>query len=66
MVGFCIAWVAALAWPLPGQVLYAPAVHGVHVLPFVGVALVFFLSGLTLKTDELKAAFTKDAAGGKH
>lgn len=65
LLGFCISSVAALAWPLPGQVLYAPAVRGVHVIPFLAVAIVFFISGLTLKTDELRTAFTKRAAVGK-
>ncbi|WIA30320.1 hypothetical protein OEZ86_000408 [Tetradesmus obliquus] len=64
LVGFCASSVVALAWPLPGRVLYAPAVAGVHVLPFVAVALVFFISGLTLKTDELRTAFTRRAAAG--
>lgn len=41
-----------------------PQVHGVHVVVFINICIVFFISGLTLRTDELKDAFTRRTAAG--
>eukprot|EP00898_Chlorokybus_atmophyticus_P007212 jgi/Chlat1/7492/Chrsp61S07014 len=56
---FFVAFVIALSWPLPGERLTRPKVAGVHVITFINICVVFFISGLTLRTDELKDAFTR-------
>jgi hypothetical protein len=38
---------------------------GVHVVTFINICMVFFISGLTLRTDELKQAFRRTAATGE-
>ncbi|KAK9817989.1 hypothetical protein WJX72_005394 [[Myrmecia] bisecta] len=56
---FLVANTIALAWPLPGKKVLEPTVAGVHVVTFINICTVFFISGLTLRTDELKQAFTQ-------
>eukprot|EP00879_Flechtneria_rotunda_P008696 GHRR01009109.1.p2 GENE.GHRR01009109.1~~GHRR01009109.1.p2 ORF type:complete len:214 (+),score=39.85 GHRR01009109.1:147-788(+) len=63
-LAFAVAFIISMAWPLPGQVFLKPAVMGVHVITFINICIVFFISGLTLRTDELKAAFSRTAAVG--
>jgi hypothetical protein len=63
-LAFLVAFIFAMAWPVPGQAVLAPAVMGVHIVTFVNICTVFFISGLTLRTDELKAAFSRTAATG--
>eukprot|EP00879_Flechtneria_rotunda_P027179 GHRR01029057.1.p4 GENE.GHRR01029057.1~~GHRR01029057.1.p4 ORF type:complete len:105 (+),score=29.74 GHRR01029057.1:147-461(+) len=64
-LAFAVAFIISMAWPLPGQVFLKPAVMGVHVITFINICIVFFISGLTLRTDELKAAFSRTAAVGQ-
>ncbi|KAF8055941.1 MST4 [Scenedesmus sp. PABB004] len=63
-LAFLVAFVVAMAWPLPGRVVLSPSVMGVHVVTFINICIVFFISGLTLNTNELRAAFTRTAALG--
>jgi sodium/bile acid cotransporter 7 len=64
-LAFLVAFILAMAWPLPGQAVLSPAVMGVHVVTFVNTCMVFFISGLMLRTDELKQAFRRTAATGE-
>lgn len=64
-LAFLVAFVFAMAWPLPGQKVLEPAVMGVHVVTFINICTVFFISGLTLRTDELMVAFRRTAAVGE-
>lgn len=64
-LAFLVAFILAMAWPLPGQAVLAPAVMGVHIVTFVNICTVFFISGLTLRTQELRQAFSRTAATGE-
>ncbi|KAI8476773.1 MAG: putative sodium bile acid cotransporter [Monoraphidium minutum] len=59
---FLVAITAALAAPAPGRAVMAPQVAGVRVVAFMNVCLVFFVSGLQLRTAELRAVLR--ARGG--
>ncbi|KAK9901268.1 hypothetical protein WJX75_003294 [Coccomyxa subellipsoidea] len=61
---FFVALIIALAWPLPGQKVLIPVVKDVHVVTFVNICTVFLISGLTLRTDELKQALTRQTLLG--
>lgn len=61
---FAIATVIALATPAVGHALAIPQVAGVRVVSFVLMFLIFFCSGLALKTREVKAAFGRRALAG--
>ncbi|KAI8463222.1 MAG: SBF-like CPA transporter family-domain-containing protein [Monoraphidium minutum] len=64
VVAFVVAFTVALAAPLPGQRALEPVVAGVHVVTFINICIVFFISGLTLRTDELRTALTRRNALG--
>lgn len=38
-VAFFVAFVIAMAWPVPGQVVLAPAFKGVHIVTFVNICV---------------------------
>lgn len=61
---FGIATIIALAAPVVGRALAKPQLAGVRVVSFVLMFLIFFCSGLALKTRELKAAFGRRALAG--
>ena len=63
-IQFMVAFVLAMAWPWLGAQVLAPQVAGVHVVTFLNIVAVFFISGLTLRTDELKDAFDRRGALG--
>jgi sodium/bile acid cotransporter 7 len=64
-LAFLVAFIMAMAWPVPGQYVLHPSVMGVHIVTFVNICTVFFISGLTLRTNELKQAFRRTAATGE-
>ncbi|KIZ06026.1 hypothetical protein MNEG_1933 [Monoraphidium neglectum] len=64
VVAFVVAFTIAMAWPLPGAKVLEPQVVGVHIITFINICIVFFISGLTLRTDELKTALTRRNALG--
>ncbi|GBF89758.1 BASS family transporter [Raphidocelis subcapitata] len=53
-VSFLIALTIALAWPVPGAAVMKPEIKGVRVVAFVNSFIVFLISGLQLRTAELK------------
>eukprot|EP00899_Mesostigma_viride_P014659 jgi/Mesvir1/23194/Mv22658-RA.1 len=61
---FLVAFIIAMCWPLPGRKVLEPTVRDVHIVTFVNICIVFFISGLTLRTDELKAALTRKTIAG--
>ncbi|EFN59401.1 hypothetical protein CHLNCDRAFT_49947 [Chlorella variabilis] len=57
-LSFLVAIIWALAWPAPGKaVINVTIMDGeIHVIQEINIILVFFISGLVLKTDDLAAA----------
>lgn len=63
-LGFVVALVWALLWPLPGEVISKPKLEGYRILSTINVLIVFLISGLTLKTDDIKKAIGKQGRWG--
>jgi hypothetical protein len=42
-----------------------PKVKGVYVVTFVNICIIFFISGMALRTDEVKAALTRKTLPGE-
>ncbi|KAL4859479.1 putative sodium/metabolite cotransporter BASS4 [Chlorella vulgaris] len=56
-LSFLVAIIWALAWPAPGKACIEVTIGGdIHVIQGINIILVFFISGLVLKTDDLAAA----------
>ena len=54
----------ALAWPAPGKAVGKPKVEGYRVIQTINVIVIFIISGLTLKTDDIKEALSKEGRWG--
>ncbi|CAM9186999.1 unnamed protein product [Chrysoparadoxa australica] len=59
-LGFLISLIMALAWPTPGDVISSYKVGAFRLIPTINVITIFIVSGLTLKTDEIKNSFRKE------
>ncbi|KAL4419051.1 hypothetical protein ABPG77_010330, partial [Micractinium sp. CCAP 211/92] len=57
-LAFAVAIIWALAWPVPGKAVISVTIlnGSVHVIQEVNIIIVFFISGLVLKTEDIKAA----------
>ena len=62
--GFATALVVGLAWPLPGRFLGDLELVGWSVMPSLMVVLIFIISGLKLKSDDVAAVLRARAAIG--
>lgn len=63
-LGFLFVLVWALAWPAPGKAVGKPKVEGYRVIQTINVIVIFIISGLTLKTDDIKEALSKEGRWG--
>lgn len=63
-LGFLVALIWALAWPAPGKAVAKPKVEGFRVVQTINVVIIFLISGLTLKTDDIKTALSKEGRPG--
>eukprot|EP00903_Cladosiphon_okamuranus_P008764 g8396.t1 len=63
-LGFFVALVIALSWPAPGKAVGTPKVEGFRVVQTINVVIIFIISGLTLKTDDIKEALSKEGRWG--
>ncbi|CAM9235397.1 unnamed protein product [Choristocarpus tenellus] len=63
-LGFLFVLVFALLWPAPGKALGKEKVDGFRVVQTINVIVIFIISGLTLKTDDIKKAVSKDGRVG--
>lgn len=63
-LGFLLVLVWALAWPAPGKAVGKPKAEGYRVVQTINVVVIFVISGLTLKTDDIKQALGKEGMGG--
>lgn len=52
-IGFFVVLVWALLWPLPGERASKPEVEGFRVVSTINILVIFIISGLTLKTDDI-------------
>jgi len=55
-LGLIIALVWGLAWPTPGAFLGGLKSGSWEIISTINISLIFFLQGVSLKTDEMKAA----------
>eukprot|EP01025_Chloroclados_australasicus_P005954 TRINITY_DN11966_c0_g1_i11.p1 TRINITY_DN11966_c0_g1~~TRINITY_DN11966_c0_g1_i11.p1 ORF type:complete len:432 (-),score=31.85 TRINITY_DN11966_c0_g1_i11:2800-4095(-) len=62
VLGLLLALIIGLAWPLPGDTIGSWKAGGYSIVKTFNVCLIFFISGLTLKTSEIKAAVQAYAA----
>lgn len=63
-LGFFLALVVALSWPAPGKAVASPKVEGFRVVQTINVVIIFIISGLTLKTDDIKEALSREGRWG--
>lgn len=63
-LGFALALVISLAWPAPGKAVSKPEVQEFRVLQTLNVIIIFIISGLTLRTDDIKTALSKEGIVG--
>ncbi|CAM9580437.1 unnamed protein product [Hapterophycus canaliculatus] len=63
-LGFFVALVIALVWPAPGKAFAKPKVEGFRVVQTINVVIIFIISGLKLKTDDIKEALSKEGRLG--
>ena len=56
VLGFAFVLTLALAWPLPGRELGTPKAGDFPITQTVCIVVIFFISGLTLKTEDIKNA----------
>lgn len=63
-LGFFLVLVVALLWPAPGKAVSKPRVEGFRVVQTINVVVIFLISGLTLKTDDIKEALGKEGRWG--
>lgn len=63
-LGFALALVVALVWPWPGEQVSTPEVEDFRVVQTLNVVIIFIISGLTLKTDDIKTALSKEGIVG--
>lgn len=63
-LGFFVVLVIALAWPAPGKAVAKPKVDDYRVVQTINVIIIFIISGLTLKTDDIKEALSKEGRWG--
>lgn len=63
-LGFLLVLIIALVWPLPGIEVSKPEVEDFRVLQTLNVIIIFIISGLTLKTDDIKKALSRKGIKG--
>ena len=64
VLGFAFVLTLALAWPLPGRELGTPKAGEFPITQTVCIVVIFFISGLTLKTEDIKNALGAHVALG--
>ena len=59
VLGFVFVVTLALAWPLPGRALGTPKAGDFPIAQTCCIVVIFFISGLTLKTADIKNALSQ-------
>ncbi|KAJ9464698.1 putative sodium/metabolite cotransporter BASS4 [Diplonema papillatum] len=59
LVFLAIAFIVGLSLPEPGETISRPKVADLRVVPTINVILIFFISGLRLKTEDVLGALKK-------
>lgn len=62
VLGFVFVVTLALSWPLPGRELGTPKAGDFPITQTICIVIIFFISGLTLKTADIKNALGAHAA----
>lgn len=55
LIGFCCAVIMSLLYPSPGKFLFSIGLGDSHTIDLLNNCCVFFISGLTLRVEALKA-----------
>lgn len=63
-LGFLVVLVWALAWPAPGKAVAKPKVEDYRLIQTINVVVIFIISGLTLRTDDIKKALSREGRWG--
>lgn len=63
-LGFFFVLVIALAWPAPGEAVGKPKIEGFRVVQTINVVIIFLISGVKLKTDDIKEALSREGRLG--
>jgi sodium/bile acid cotransporter 7 len=59
-LGFLLALIVGLSWPLPGEEVASWMIGDYRVVQTLNVITIFVVSGLTLKTDDIKHALSRE------
>ena len=62
VLGFAFVLTLALSWPLPGRELGTPKAGDFPIAQTICIIIIFFISGLTLKTADIKNALGAHAS----
>lgn len=57
-LAFLVALIIALSWPLPGKTVGSWTAGDIRIVQAINNFMVFLVSGLTLKTDDLRSTLT--------
>lgn len=63
-LGFFVALVVALFWPAPGKAVAKIMIDEFRVIQTINIIVIFIISGLTLKTDDVTDALSKEGKWG--
>ncbi len=62
LVGFCLSVIFSLSYPFAGKLFYSWEVGDYHIIELINNCVVFFISGVTLKLEELKTVIKHNVA----
>ena len=62
LIGFCFAVIIALSYPYAGKEVYSWQVGDYHIIELINNCVVFFISGVTLKLEEMKSVIKHNVA----
>lgn len=55
-LGFILALMWALHWPLPGEVISIPKLEGYRIVSTINILIISVISEFTLNIDDIKKA----------
>eukprot|EP01023_Acetabularia_acetabulum_P051206 TRINITY_DN5638_c0_g2_i1.p1 TRINITY_DN5638_c0_g2~~TRINITY_DN5638_c0_g2_i1.p1 ORF type:complete len:464 (-),score=27.79 TRINITY_DN5638_c0_g2_i1:1085-2371(-) len=61
-IGLLLALFVGLSYPVPGDIIASQKLQGYNIAKTLNICTIFFISGLTLRSSEIKAAFSSYCA----